>query len=151
MQAYEGKALLHHTMGNYNTPLDIFSKVTCAQALIIEPSMAAEQIDHVLAECLFHCKPVVPSAPRPALSHRFSFYQKYIAVPSDLTMKPCREIKDRFPYRQMPPSDRDSLIEAIAEACEMINHARHPIVVVDAMVRRCHLEVNLKEKMFFLC
>lgn len=123
--AFEGHKLLHHTMGSYNIPSEIFAKVTCAQALLMDVLSAPDHIDCVLAQCVMHQKPV------------------YIAVPSDIVFQPCTPLKGPFPYKMRPQSSRMSLLEAVDEAAVMLNHAKHPIIIADVMVLRCKLQQEL--------
>jgi len=118
---FRTRPLLHHTLGDYHIPAQMYEKVTVASTLLISPETAPAEIDRVLLACLSHQQPV------------------YISIPSDVVMMRCKAPKT-FVFPTPPQSDQDALHEAIEEALELLDSAKKPIVIGDVELIRFKLQ-----------
>ncbi len=114
--------LLHHTLGDYNIPFEMFKKITIASTLIDRTAKAASEIDRVLKEAVYHQLP------------------GYIGLPSDIALAPIQKPTEKLQLIQRPPSDPKTLMEAVEEAVKMIDAAKKPVIVVDGEVIRFHMQ-----------
>lgn len=118
---FEQSTLLHHTLGDYKIPQEMFEKVTVASTLLNRPETAPEEIDRVLYACLDLKKPV------------------YIALPADMVMQTCASPKP-FKFPPKKTSDPAQLKEALDEAQALLEQASKPILIADAQVIRFGLQ-----------
>lgn len=116
--------LLHHKVRSFTTQKEIFEKITCASAVLDDPATALAEIDRVLEACWSQKRPV------------------YIELPRDMV-----EVHPTVAYRRrrpaVPRSDPAALAEALAEATEMLNAARQPVVLADVEIHRFGLQGEL--------
>src|SRR4051794_15202938 len=68
---FKSRALLHHTLGDYRIPQQIYALVTAASALLEDAESAPARIDRVLTACLAHQQPV------------------YLCLPADVVRMRC--------------------------------------------------------------
>jgi len=123
---FRNHPLLHHTLGDYQTPLKMYQRITVAATQLASGESAPAEIDRVLLECLAHRQPVC------------------ISLPSDVTTMPCaRPVPFLFPSAE--PSDKASLAEAISEAVAMLEKAERPLVICDVELVRFHLQRELAD------
>lgn len=118
---YQKSTLLHHTVGNYAIPQQMYEKITVAATLLNRPEIATQEIDRVIYACLQHKKPV------------------YIALPSDMVDHPCESPKP-FVYPPQRKSDPAQLKEALDEAVSILEKASNPIFIADAQLIRFGLQ-----------
>ena len=114
---FETRPLLHHTLGDYCIPLNMYEQITAASTMLESGKTAPAEIDRVLAACLACRQPV------------------YISLPADVPMMPCAA-PGPFPFPKAAPSDPDALREALAEALKMLGDARKPVVLADVELLR---------------
>lgn len=120
--------LLHHTLGDYMIPLKMFTMITCAQELLTNPQTAARQIDNALTMVLTKKRPV------------------YIAVPSDMVFEEILGLPSPFQIvSEFPPSDPDSLSEAIEEVSSRLNKAKNPILIPGVELIRRNLSKEFEK------
>lgn len=112
-------ALLHHMVADFDTQLRVFEQVTVAQAVLDDPSTAANDIERVLAAAIQHKRPVYIEIPRDMVDH-----------PIDLPTRPA-------PPR--PESDRASLMAAVDDALDLLRNATHPIVFPGMQLARSRM------------
>jgi len=116
----EKNPLLHHKVREFDTQKKVFEQLTIASTVLSDPQTAFQEIDRVLHAALRFKRPV------------------YIELPRDLVNVPgiphykITEIHER--------SDPRSLRAALAEAREMINGARQPVILADVEVHRFGLQ-----------
>jgi indolepyruvate decarboxylase len=110
-------ALVHHLIGDYDTQLEIFKKVTIDTAVLNDPLTAPDAIDRVLQKALAHKLPV------------------YLELPADMPHIRCRPPAP-LPALNGPQSDPESLRDAVAEAAQRLNQAEHPVVLAGAELVR---------------
>src|SRR5512143_1889859 len=100
--------LLHHKVREFDTQKKVFDQLTIASTVLSDPQTAFQEIDRVLHAALRFKRPV------------------YIELPRDLVAVPG------IPHHKTPAiherSDARSLREALAEAGQMINRARRPVI-----------------------
>jgi indolepyruvate decarboxylase len=116
----EGRALVHHTLGNGE--FDLFSRmaesVVCASA-VMTPENAAPETERLIAEALYHRRPV------------------YMAIPSDVANKP---VLAATPPLSLPTSDPDSLAAATEAVAAALDNAGQACVLPGVLLRRLGLQ-----------
>ena len=116
----EGRALVHHTLGNGK--FDLFHKmadpVVCASA-VMTPQNAASELERLIADALYHRRPV------------------YIAIPSDVANMP---VLSAAPPPSLPVSDPDPLAAATDAVTAALNNARQACVLPGVLLRRLGLQ-----------
>jgi len=123
---FRNHPLLHHTLGDYQTPLKMYQRITVAATQLASGETAPGEIDRVLHACLAHHQPV------------------YISLPSDVTTMAC-ERPAPFLFPSAAPSDQASLEEAVREAVGMLREAEWPLVICDVELVRFHLQKELAD------
>jgi indolepyruvate decarboxylase len=120
MKEREKNPLLHHKVREFDTQKKVFEQLTVASTVLSDPQTAFQEIDRVLHAALRFKRPV------------------YIELPRDLVMVPG------IPFHKTPEiherSDPECLRAALAEAGEMINQARQPVILADVEVHRFGLQ-----------
>ncbi len=123
MKEREKNPLLHHKVREFDTQKKVFEQLTIASTVLSDPQTAFQEIDRVLHAALRFKRPV------------------YIELPRDLVSVPG------IPHHKTPEiherSDSRSLREALAEAGQMINAARQPVILADVEVHRFGLQDQL--------
>jgi indolepyruvate decarboxylase len=116
----EGRALVHHTLGNGE--FDLFNRmaelIVCASA-IMTPQNAASETERLIAEAIYHRRPV------------------YIAFPSDVANTP---VLGAAPPLSLPVSDPDSLAAATDAVTAALNDAGQACVLPGVLLRRLALQ-----------
>jgi TPP-dependent 2-oxoacid decarboxylase len=116
----EKNPLLHHKVREFDTQKKVFEQLTAASTVLDDPQTAFQEIDRVLHTALRYKRPV------------------YIELPRDLVGVPG--IPHRGSGESRESSDPDTLRAALAEAQQMINRARRPVVLADVEVHRFALQ-----------
>src|SRR5882724_3935163 len=121
----EKNPLLHHKVREFDTQKRVFEQLTVASTVLSDPQTAFQEIDRVLHAAQRYKRPV------------------YIELPRDQVFVPG------IPHYKTPKiherSDPRTLNAALAEAVEMINRARKPVVLADVEVHRFGLQDTLME------
>jgi indolepyruvate decarboxylase len=112
--------LLHHSIRDLNSQLNIFKEVTVAQCVLDNPQTAAYEIDRVIKACLKYKRPV------------------YIEFPRDMVHEKCVVPPPKIETPALKPSG--NLDEALKEAVAMIRAAKKPIILGGVEIRRYKLE-----------
>ena len=118
---FRTRPLLHHTLGDYQTPLRMYEKITAATTQLDSGETAPVEIDRVLSACLSQQQPV------------------YISLPSDVVAMKCNR-PSAFHFPTPASSDQDALGEAIKEALGMLEKAQKPVVIGDVELIRFKLQ-----------
>ena len=129
MKEREKNPLLHHKVREFDTQKKVFEQLTVASTVLSDPQTAFQEIDRVLHAALRYKRPV------------------YIELPRDLASVPG--IPHHKPREFHEESDERTLREALAEAVEMINSAKKPVILADVEVHRFGLQnalLKLAEK-----
>src|SRR5512134_2951230 len=109
MKEREKNPLLHHKVREFDTQKKVFEQLTIASTVLSDPQTAFQEIDRVLHAALRYKRPV------------------YIELPRDVVSVPG------IPHHRAPEIHERSrpvvLRAALAEAVEMINGARHPVIL----------------------
>jgi indolepyruvate decarboxylase len=120
----EGRALVHHTLGNGE--FDLFrtmaDRVACASA-IMTPQNAAVETERLIAEALYHRRPV------------------YMAIPSDVANTP---VLAATPSPSWPISDPESLAAATEAVTAALTNAGQACVLPGVLLRRLGLQGTTK-------
>src|SRR6266404_9992830 len=129
MKEREKNPLLHHKVREFDTQKKVFEQLTIASTVLSDPQTAFQEIDRVLHTALRFKRPV------------------YIELPRDLVSVPGIPHHKTAEFHEA--SDRHTLREALAEAVEMVNCARKPVILADVEVHRFGLQnalIRLAEK-----
>ena len=113
----ESGAMVHHLVSNYYLQLDIYRKMTADAALLSDPKTAPDEIDRVIRNCLALKLP------------------GYLELPADITRAPCRAPGELLPAASVT-SNQESLAECVAEAAEMLNKAKNPVILAGVELLR---------------
>src|SRR5215212_8129977 len=120
MKEREKNPLLHHKVREFDTQKKVFEQLTIASTVLSDPQIAFQEIDRVLHAALRFKRPV------------------YIELPRDQLFLPG------IPHHKTPNlherSNPKSLRAALAEAEQMINAARQPVILADVEVHRFGLQ-----------
>src|SRR5437763_56487 len=123
MKEREKNPLLHHKVREFDTQKKVFEQLTIASTVLTDPQTAFQEIDRVLHAALRFKRPV------------------YIEIPRDLVNVPG--IPHHRTAEMHERSDAKTLRAALAEAQEMINAARQPVILADVEVHRFSLQDEL--------
>jgi len=116
----EKNPLLHHKVREFDTQKKVFDELTIASAVLSDQQTAFQEIDRVLHAALRYKRPV------------------YLELPRDLVSAPGIPHHKTLEIHEQ--SDPCSLREALAEAGQMINRARQPVIIADVEVHRFGLQ-----------
>ncbi len=116
--------LLHHTVGDMNLQYRIYEEITAYSTVLSNPASAGRQIDEAISACLRSRRPV------------------YIEIPMDVTEMTCPPLRE-ISFGTEIHSDPDSLAEAVEEASELMNTARHPAILAGVEVHRLGIRREL--------
>src|SRR6266478_2534315 len=123
MKEREKNPLLHHKVREFDTQKKVFEQLTIASTVLSDPQTAFQEIDRVLHAALRYKRPV------------------YVELPRDLVSVPgMRHHKTADLHER---SDPKTLRAALAEAQEMINSARQPVILADVEIHRFALQDEL--------
>ena len=117
--------LLHHKVKDFDTQLNIFRELTVAATALEDPRTACAEIDRVIDAVLRFKRP------------------GYIEIPRDMVgvkLPDCRP--EPQGERISPPK---VLKEAVDEAVEFINRAKHPVLLAGVELSRFRLQDKLRE------
>jgi indolepyruvate decarboxylase len=119
-----GRALVHHTLGNgeYDLFYQMAEPAVCARA-IMTPQNAAFETERLIAEALYHRRPV------------------YMAFPTDLANQPLVSAAEPLPA---PWSDSNSLVAAADAVVAAIAEARTACILPGILVARAGLQAALQ-------
>src|ERR1043166_4321688 len=116
----EKNPLLHHKVREFDTQANVFKQLTVASTVLSDPQTALQEIDRVLHAAQRYKRPV------------------YIELPRDLVAVPG--IPHHQPHEIHERSDPRALEAALAEAREMINGAKKPVIIADVEIHRFGLQ-----------
>lgn len=114
----EEGALLHHMVRSFSCQKRVFENITCASAVLSDPSTAGYEIDRVF-EYAQHMKQPV-----------------YIELPRDVAEMAINYDIYRQGTPEFPPTDEDTLAEAIEEVKERLEKAERPVMLAGVEVAR---------------
>ena len=121
--------LLHHRVKDFNTQREVFEKITVAAASLDDPLTAFRKIDECLEACVRYKRPV------------------YLEIPRDRVQ--AQAVYAHEPNHESPKSDKHALRESLAEAAEMINASKKPVIIAGVEMHRFGLReevLKLAEK-----
>lgn len=115
----EQRKMIHHTLGDgdYGHFAQMAAHVTVAQANLVDPRTAPEQIDQALEQCLRHSRPV------------------YIEVPVDVVAVPVPADRLEFAIEVPQAVAAPAYDSAIAKLTERLYRAKQPVILVDSETR----------------
>lgn len=123
MKEREKNPLLHHKVREFDTQKKVFEQLTIASTVLSDPQTAFQEIDRVLHAALRYKRPV------------------YIELPRDMVSVPG--LAHHRPPVLHETSNPKVLRAALAEATEMINAAKQPVILADVEIHRFGLQGEL--------
>ncbi|MEW6306935.1 MAG: thiamine pyrophosphate-binding protein [Verrucomicrobiota bacterium] len=123
MKERDKNPLLHHKVREFDTQKKVFEQFTVASTVLGDPQSAFQEIDRVLHAALRYKRPV------------------YIELPRDIA--PLAGDPRHRPRDVHETSNAQTLKAALAEAVEVINRARKPVILADVEVHRFGLQETL--------
>ena len=124
MAERESDPLLHHKVKGFDTQVNVFRELTCAQAVLSSAHNAADEIDRVIRTML--------SEQRPG----------YIEVPRDMVLAEIDASTSTI-EPSLPFLDPVALQEALADVMSELTQASTAVIHAGAMVERRHVESDL--------
>lgn len=119
----EKNPLLHHKVREFDTQKKVFEELTVASTVLDDPQTAFQEIDRVLNAALRYKRPA------------------YIELPRDIVTVPGHP---HYQPRAVPQtSNARALKAALAEAAEMINSVKQPVIIADVELHRFGLQKQL--------
>src|SRR3989442_6686047 len=116
MKEREKNPLLHHKVREFDTQKKVFEQFTVASTVLSDPQTALQEIDRVLHAALRYKRPV------------------YVELPRDMVNVAGSRYHQPAPIHER--SDPKSLKASLAEAREMIEGARKPVMLADVEIHR---------------
>lgn len=110
-ESFRTRPLLHHTLGDYTIPRQMYEKITVAWTHLVSGDSAPANIDRVLTACLAERRPV------------------YISLPSDVVAMPCAPPSSPLLSPVRPPSDPRALESAVDAASRLLDVSKTPVVI----------------------
>jgi len=120
----ENDPLLHHKVKSFDSQLNVFAELTCAQAVLRSAHNAAEEIDRVIRTMLSEQRPGYIEVPRDMVS-----------VAIDATTSNITPL--------LPRLDPVALEEAVRDVMAELHKASTAVIHAGAMIERRHLESDL--------
>ncbi|MCC7260678.1 MAG: alpha-keto acid decarboxylase family protein [Alphaproteobacteria bacterium] len=117
-------ALIHHKVRTFDTQRHIYEEVTCANAVLLDPATAADEIVRVVETMKRECRP------------------GYIEVPFDVVDMPITPPSNRSKLSPIV-RDQEALDACIEEAVEFINKAKQPVILAGIELHRHNLTDNV--------
>lgn len=121
----QSSLLLHHAAGAYECQRQVFQNITCASAVLDDPSWACHEIDRVLDSIKYHKQP------------------GYIEIPRDMV---DRNVKYDVYTQGTPVSnggDPENLAEALEKSVGWIDKSERPVILAGVEVARFNLGADL--------
>lgn len=117
--------LLHHSIKDHNSQLNMFKEVTVSQTRLCDPHNAPFEIDRVIKDCFDHKRPV------------------YIELPRDMVNVNCLI---SYPAQESKGNCKPAVFEeALSESIEFIKKAKNPVVLGGVEIKRYGLEKEFAE------
>jgi len=120
-----GEAPLHHVVGSFDCQRQVFKNITCAQAVLDNPTTAGYEIDRVFEALRYYKQPV------------------YIELPRDVSLKPILYDVYTQGTPTAPKTDFQNLEDALQEVATWIEGAKNPVVLAGVEIARYGLGKEL--------
>jgi indolepyruvate decarboxylase len=117
------RALLHHTVRDFETQRKVYEQMTVASTVLDDPHTAQGEIDRVIHAALRYKRP------------------SYIELPRDMVL--AQGIPRHTHPEVLDRSDPQALDEALREATAVINAASKPVILACAEIHRFNLQNDL--------
>ncbi|QSS55255.1 pyruvate decarboxylase [Histoplasma capsulatum var. duboisii H88] len=122
--------LLHHTLGdgNFEVFAEMSRRVSCAVAILDDPSSAAAMVDNVLRTCILKSRPV------------------YISLPTNMVQAKVDGDRLKYPIDlSVPPNDHKRESHVVDLITKLIQTAQRPALLVDLLALRHHVTDDINE------
>jgi TPP-dependent 2-oxoacid decarboxylase len=129
--------LLHHKVRDFDTQQKIFEHITVDSIIVDNPRTATKGIDQVLSSAIRYKRPVYIELPRDRVSTLISTYQEQYVDSSSKYSKATNRVEEGY------KTDMDAMQEALAEAIEMINSSKQPVIIAGVEIHRFGLQDKL--------
>lgn len=122
-----GDPPLHHVVGSFDCQRQVFKNITCAQAVLDNPTTAGYEIDRVF-EAVKHFKQPV-----------------YIELPRDVSLQPILYDVYTLGTPKAPETDLTNLEDALREVAAWIEDAKNPVILAGVEIARYGLGKELRK------
>ncbi len=117
--------LLHHMAGSVDCQRAVFQNITCAQAVLDNPSTAGYEIDRAFEAMKYHKQPI------------------YIELPRDVASKPIVYDVYTLGTPKGPETDLGNLEDALGEVAKWIAESKNPVILAGVEISRFGLGKEL--------
>ncbi|OJD25367.1 hypothetical protein ACJ73_03258 [Blastomyces percursus] len=122
--------LLHHTLGdgNYQVFAEMSRHVSCAVAILDDPSSAAAMVDNALRTCILKSRPI------------------YISLPTNMVQAKVDGDRLKYPIDlSVPPNDHKRESHVVDMITKLLKTAKRPALLVDLLAIRHHATDEINE------
>ncbi len=116
---------LHHVVGSYDCQRQVFENITCAQAVLDNPTTAGYEIDQAFEALKYYKQPI------------------YIELPRDVAGKPIGYDVYTQGTPKAVPTDVQNLEDALREVTSWVEGAKNPVILAGVEVARYQLGKEL--------
>lgn len=116
---------MHHMIGSFDCQREVFKSITCAQAILDNPTTAGYEIDRVLEVLKYYKQPV------------------YIELPRDMWNTPINYDVYTVGTPKLPETDFQNLEDVLKEVVSWIEEANNPVLLAGVEIARCKLGKEL--------
>lgn len=117
--------LLHHMVRSFECQKQIFENITCASAVLTDPTKAGYEIDRAFEALKYHKQPI------------------YIELPRDIADKTISYDVYRQGTPQSPIGNEEDLNDALEDTLEWLNNSKNPVILAGVQVARYGLGKDL--------
>jgi len=110
--------LLHHAAGPYECQREIFKNLTCATAILDDPTWAGHEIDRVIDAIQYHKQP------------------GYLEIPRDMVDKNVKYDVYMQGTPNSTPIDQENLDEALEKSIEWLERSESPVILAGVELAR---------------
>ncbi|EEH40457.2 pyruvate decarboxylase [Paracoccidioides lutzii Pb01] len=124
------RVILHHTLGdgNYEVFPEMGRHVSCAVAILDDPSRAAAMVDNALRTCILKSRPI------------------YISLPTDMVQAKVDGSRLKYPIDlSVPPNDHRRETQVVDMVSKLLQAASRPALLVDVLAMRHHVTDEINE------
>ena len=121
----ERDLLMHHTVGSFECQREVFKNITCAQAILDDPTTAGFEIDKAFEALRYYKRPI------------------YIELPRDIASKPIKYDVYTLGTPKSPETDMHNLEDALKEVVTWVEESKNPVILAGVEIARCGLGKEL--------
>jgi len=109
---------MHHMIGSFDCQREVFKNITCAQAILDNPTTAGYEVDRVFEALKYHKQPV------------------YIELPRDMAAATINYDVYTLGTPKVPETDYHNLEDALTEVINWLESCEKPVILAGVEVAR---------------